>query len=68
MKIKKTTYNPNENLTRSKLSNPHSKVCLNNRLVEANAIDLENNSTWVDLGNGFSKVIIDNKNKTLKDK
>jgi hypothetical protein len=66
MKIKKTTYNPIKNITRENLSNPYSNESIRERLVNSKAIDMCNNSNWIDLKNGYHKTQIINKSKFLK--
>jgi len=65
MKINKTTYNPNNNLKRGKLANPYSNETIHCRIKKSGAIDLRNNSEWVEK-NGYSKVKIFDKTKRLK--
>jgi len=65
MKINKTTYNPNKNLTRGQLSNPFSNSSIHSRIKLSGAIDLRNNSMWTDK-NGYSQVSPIDKTKKLK--
>ena len=65
MKVNKTTYNPKENLTREKLSNPFSNASISSRIKMSGAIDLRNNSEWSER-NGYVKVKIIDSNKKLK--
>lgn len=43
MRIKKITYNPKTNLTRSKLASPYSNNSIKERLRASGAINLKNN-------------------------
>jgi hypothetical protein len=66
MKIKKTKYNPNDkSFSREKLANPFSNESINDRLRQSNAKDLFNNQEWEDLGNGYFKSQIIDKEKLL---
>jgi hypothetical protein len=54
-------------LTREMLSNPHADISLEERLVNSGAIDMGNNHTIVDLGNGYVRfVTIDPTKKRTK--
>jgi hypothetical protein len=65
MKANKTTYNPNKNLTRGQLSNPFSNSSIHSRIKKSGAIDLRNNSLWIEK-NGYSHVKPIHKTKKLK--
>ena len=65
MKINKTTYNPNKNLTRGLLSNPFSNSSIHSRIKKSGAIDLRNNSVWTEK-NGYSQVNPIDKTNKLK--
>jgi hypothetical protein len=62
MKIKKICKN-NYNLTREKLANPFPTDTYEERLVKYGAIDLRDNCTIEDLGNGYEKIIPIDENK-----
>jgi hypothetical protein len=66
MKIKKTTYNPKENLSRERLANPFSNESIKERLINSNAIDLKSNSNWVEQNKGYFKSEIIDTSKYLK--
>ena len=66
MKIKKTTYNPKENLSREKLANPFSNESIKERLINSRALDLKNNSNWTEHNKGYFKSEIIDKSKYLK--
>jgi len=65
LKVNKTTYKPNNNLNRGKLSNPYSNSSIHSRILKSGAIDLKKNSVWV-IKNGYSTVEPIDKNKKLK--
>jgi hypothetical protein len=65
MKINKTTYNPNKNLSRGLLSNPFPNSSIHSRVKKSGAIDLRNNSVWTEK-NGYSQVKPIDKTKKLK--
>ncbi|WP_117879897.1 hypothetical protein [Aureibaculum luteum] len=65
MKANKTSYNPNKNLTRGKLSNPFSNATIHSRIQKSGAIDLRNNSKCVEK-NGYFEVKIIDRSKKLK--
>ena len=65
MKINKTIYNPNKNLTRDRLSNPFSNSSIHYRIKKSGALDLRNNSLWTEK-NGYSHVKPIDKTKKLK--
>lgn len=65
MKINKTTYNPNKNLTRGRLSNPFSNSSIHSRIKKSGALDLRSNSLWTEK-NGYSHVKPIDKTKKLK--
>lgn len=65
MKVNRTTYNPNKNLTRGQLSNPFSNSSIHSRIKKSGAIDLMNNSVWTEK-KGYSQVKIIDKTKKLK--
>jgi lambda repressor-like predicted transcriptional regulator len=66
MKIKKTTYNPKENLSREKLANPFSNDTIKERLINSKAIDLKNNTIWTEQNKGYFKSEIIDNSKYLK--
>ena len=66
MKIKKTTYNPKKNLSRGKLANPFSNDSMKERLINSSAIDLKNNSNWIEQNKGYFKYEIIDSSKYLK--
>lgn len=66
MKIKKTTYNPKEEISREKLANPFSNESINERLVESDALDLTDNHTFIELNNGYIEIQVIDKTKSLK--
>lgn len=55
-------------LTRQKLENPFSHKTYHKRLVKSKAIDLTDNMTIEDLGNGYNKITPINKKKLVKAK
>jgi len=65
MKVKKTTYNPTSIVSRERLANPYLNESIKDRLICSDALNLENNHTWLDLGNGYHKSQIKDKNKRL---
>lgn len=52
-------------ISREYLSNPFSLETRDERLKKSGAIDLRNNSFIEDLGNGYSKIVVIDKNKKL---
>jgi hypothetical protein len=66
MKFKKTTYNSKSTTPRGKLANPYSNESINARLVKSKAINTKNNQEWIELGNGYIKSIIIDRNKKFK--
>lgn len=65
MKVNKTTYDANKNLTRGQLSNPFSNSSIQTRIKKSGAIDLKENSVWSEK-NGYSQVKPIDKTKKLK--
>lgn len=66
MLVKKTTYNPDTIISREKLANPFSNESIKERLICSGALNLENNHSWVDLGNGYFKSKIFDENNRIK--
>lgn len=66
MKVNKTTYKKQNKVSREKLANPFSNESIKERLIKSNAIDLSNNQTWIEVGNGYFKSKIIDKTKHLK--
>lgn len=66
MKTKRTIYNNKEKYTtREKMANPYSNKSIKSRLVKSGAIDLKDNSKWIDQVNGYSCVEPIDPNKKL---
>ncbi len=65
MKVNRTIYNSDKNLTRGQLSNPFSNSSIHTRIKESGAIDLRDNSVWIEK-NGYSQVKLIDKTKKLK--
>ncbi|WP_440110381.1 hypothetical protein [Paenibacillus sp. QZ-Y1] len=59
-RINETPYQ----LTRSKLSNPHSHIPMSERLTRRKSIDLRDNHIVVDINDGFVKVVTIDTSKT----
>lgn len=55
----------NKRISREYLSNPFSLETRVERLKKSGAIDIRDNSYIVDLGNGYSKIVVIDKNKLL---
>lgn len=54
------------NKSRESLANPFSNETYHERLIKSSAIDLIDNCIIEDLGNGYSRTIIIDKNKLVK--
>jgi len=66
MKIKKTTYNPKEKLSREKLANPYSNESIKERLMNSGALSLKDNVNWIEQNKGYFKSEIIDSSKYLK--
>ncbi|WP_200865902.1 hypothetical protein [Metaclostridioides mangenotii] len=55
----------NKRISREYLSNPFSLETRDERLKKSGAIDIRDNSYVVNLGNGYSKIVVIDKNKLL---
>lgn len=58
--------NENKKIIREYLANPFSNMSYHDRLVQAGAVDLINNCTIEDLGNGYCKIHIIDENRKIK--
>ncbi|MFT8316643.1 MAG: hypothetical protein ABF651_00050 [Sporolactobacillus sp.] len=58
-------FRESETLSRHFLANPFQNIPLSERLKKNHSIDLRDNSTLVDFGNGYSMTKPIDKNKTL---
>ena len=65
MKIIKTTYNLKKRKTREKLANPFSNASIHSRIKKSGAVDLINNSVWIE-SNGYFQVKAIDITKMLK--
>lgn len=52
--------------SREYLANPFPKETYKERLLKSKAIDLKDNCSIKDYGNGYSKIVIKNKNNFMK--
>jgi len=59
-----TTRQPQ--LTREMLANPFTNESYHERLVKAKVIDLTDNHKIIDLGNGYTKIVIIDEDKLVK--
>jgi len=51
--------------TRQDIANPFKNISLQEKLIKSGSINLENNHTIKDLGNGYSQIIPIDVNKTF---